>query len=160
MKVPKPVKVSIKKLKNEYDFIFSWYVRLVDARSDGLVECFTCGKAFTPIDIQAGHYWSRTHSIIRWHEANVKPQCKNCNCSIYGKGKPQEFALHLTELYGGKVLTELEDLKKVPCKMKSWELQEKIALYKDKVEQLLYNRLYNRPSIQISKKLEKYLNGG
>jgi hypothetical protein len=123
-------KIGVQSLKKELDFIFSWHIRLKDASQDGKVACYTCYKIFDVIEIQAGHYW------------------------VFGsKGKPQEFAAHLVNEYGGEHLNQLEEMKKVSVHWKPYMLQEKIDYYAGFVSGFM--KLH--PNIKISKKLEKYL---
>ena len=152
--VPKPKKrKGVRDLKKELDFIFSWWIRLKDS-VNGRVPCYTCYKVFDVIDIQAGHYWSRSNSIIRWDESNVKPQCSNCNCSIYGGGKQQEFALHLVKEHGGEVLIRLENKKKISAKLNPGILEELIKGYTNQVKDFMSR---HGEKVVISKKLQKYL---
>lgn len=144
---------GVQSLKKDLDFIFSWYIRLKDS-VNGKVACYTCGKIFDVIEIQAGHYWERNTSPLRFDESNVKPQCGICNCSVFGsKGKPQEFAAHLVKEYGGDHLEKLDMLKKVSMQWKTNKLQELIDNYTLSVKQIL---TFNG-EIKISKKLEKWI---
>lgn len=154
--VPKPKKKKgVKILKKELDFIFSWYIRLKDS-VNGRVACYTCGKIFDVLEVQAGHYWERNTSPLRYEEGNVKPQCGICNCGVFGsKGKPQEFAQHLVKEYGGDHLEKLDMLKKVSVHWKPYKLEELIRNYTISVAQCLQSN----KGIKISKKLEKYMEG-
>ena len=75
-------KPTVSSLKKKLDIIFSKYIRLKDADPSGNVECYTCGvvKQWEKDGMQAGHFMSRKHTITRWDEQNVKPQCYTCNC--------------------------------------------------------------------------------
>jgi hypothetical protein len=93
-------KPTISSLKKKLDIIFSKYIRLKDADPSGNVECYTCGvvKQWEKDGMQAGHFMSRKHTITRWDEQNVKPQCYTCNCHYYGR--QYEFGLRLNTEYG------------------------------------------------------------
>lgn len=151
-KLPKIKHFKISVLKKEYDFIYSWWIRLEDCTANGYNKCFTCHKVFKVIDLQCGHYWSRINSILRYDKRNTKPQCSICNCSIFGKGKPQEFALGLEIEYGGTILQDLEALKQQDCKFKWYELQTEI----DRYTVLVKDKLEKFPEIEISEKLKRF----
>jgi hypothetical protein len=152
-RIPKIAHPKISVLKKELDFIYSWWIRLKDCTVNGYNKCYTCGKIFEVIDLQCGHYWSRANSMVRFDERNTKPQCLNCNCSIFGKGKPQEFALGLAREYGGIVLQELEDKKKEKI---SWEWID-YQYHIDRYTMLVKEKLTNCPEIRVSEKLRKYV---
>ena len=65
---------SISKLKKELDKWFSLYIRLRDADENGVVICFTSGRAYPYKNIHAGHFMSRRCLSTRWCEINVQPQ--------------------------------------------------------------------------------------
>jgi len=93
-------KPTVSSLKKKLDIIFSKYIRLKDADALGNVACYTCGtvKKWEKDGMQAGHFMSRKHTITRWDEKNVKPQCYTCNCHYYGR--QFEFSINLNNEYG------------------------------------------------------------
>ena len=93
----KSKKPTVTVLKKKLDTIFSKYIRLKDANALGFVDCYTCGitKQWQKDGMQAGHFMSRKHTITRYDERNVKPQCYTCNCHYYGR--QYEFGLALNK---------------------------------------------------------------
>lgn len=93
MKLKKPKKVPIKKLKNLLWKLTSKYVRTIES------NCYTCGKFLPYEDRQAGHYWSvGGHQSTRYDLMNIHTQC--CACNLYKSGNLAEYAPHLIKDYG------------------------------------------------------------
>jgi hypothetical protein len=137
MKVKKIIKIkhpSIKALVLKCDTIFSRYKRLSNAKTNGDVECFTCGGIFNWVHIDCGHYISRMYKTVRWDEQNTEPQCPSCN--RFHEGKKDVFALKLQEKYGRDILEELNRRKNKVHKFTIPELNELYEYYKDKVREL------------------------
>ena len=86
---------SFQNLMSDLDHVFSRYVRIKNADSNGIVECYTCGKKHKWQDIQCGHFMVRANLGIRWMEQNCRPQCEECNC--YKNGNLEEFEYKLDE---------------------------------------------------------------
>ena len=122
-------KPTVAKLKKELDKVFSQYIRLKYADHNGMCECFTCGTQKHWKNIQAGHFMSRRHMATRWHEDNVKPQCVKCN--MFSQGEQYRFGVNL----GDKAI-EMEELSRTTMKFATFELQELIADYKIKIQEL------------------------
>ena len=124
-----PVKRStlIKKL----DKVFSQYIRLKDADHAGYVSCFTCGMTKSWKELDAGHFQSRGKYATRYHEENVKPQCKRCNG--FRGGEQYQFALNL----GTDLADELVYLSNQPARLTNDWLLEKIKHYQQEVKKLL-----------------------
>ena len=61
------------------DRVFSEFVRLTNARDDGMVQCVTCGIRLFRTDIQNGHYKKRSSYKYRFSMDNCHPQCGTCN---------------------------------------------------------------------------------
>ena len=130
-------KPTVTKLKKKLDTVFSKYIRLKDADALGYVQCYTCGvkKLWEKDGMQAGHFMSRKHTVTRWDERNVKPQCYSCNCHFYGR--QYEFGLHLDNEYGEGMSQELLIASRQTQKNNVNDLEELIELYTDKLDQLL-----------------------
>ncbi len=124
-----PVKRStlIKKL----DKVFSQYVRMKDADHAGYVSCFTCGMTKHWKEVDAGHFQSRGKYATRYHEDNVKCQCKRCNG--FRGGEQYQFALNL----GTDLADELVVLSNQPARLTNDWLLEKIKHYQEEVKKLL-----------------------
>jgi len=87
---------------------FSKSVRLLSITlivgSEGLGECFTCGKTIPIKEGDAGHCISRRIKPTKYNRTNVKLQCKRCNKWL--NGNQTAFIKNL----GIKTYTELLDL--------------------------------------------------
>lgn len=121
-------KVKVKdfgKLKKKLDKIFSEWIR---KRNGEYSLCYTCGKRLHWKELQAGHYIPRNNMATRWDERNVQTQCVGCN--VFGKGKPDEFAIHLIKQYGQAILDELHRLKHTIKKWTVIDLETMIEKYK------------------------------
>ena len=134
-----PKKPTKTQLKKKLDKIFSLYIRWKDADSDGYVKCFTCGTKKSALGvgcIQAGHFQSRRHMILRWDSelGNVQPQCAYCN--VLMSGQQYLFGKRIDELYGEGRADELEKMAKMTKKFTISDLEEMIAEYKDKLDNL------------------------
>ena len=119
-------KPSVAKLKKKLDAVFSKFIR----KRDG-TKCFTCG-ARKPIDqLQAGHFVSRSHNILRYDEQNVHAQCIKCN--MFLAGNMVNYAIKMQELYGDDILKKL---RKKSLEIKQFTVKELEDLI-DKYQKLL-----------------------
>jgi hypothetical protein len=126
---------TISQLKKHLDNIFSLYIRLRDATSEGSVQCFTCSRiSHYKSGMQNGHFQSRRHHSTRWSETNCQVQCVKCN--MYEQGEQFRFGLALDSKYGEGTAEELEFLSKTIMKVSRIDYEEKISYYKDLVEKL------------------------
>jgi hypothetical protein len=107
MRTKKP---STSKLKAKADSIFSKYIRLRDAKENGLVTCVTCPTTKHWKEMQNGHWISRGVLATRFHEHNCHAQCWGCNG--YGGGKGHLHELAIIDLHGEKTRDELLSLSK------------------------------------------------
>ena len=127
-------KKTISKLKKELDKWFSLYIRLRDATTEGLSQCFTCGKIDHYKKLQCGHFQSRRHLSTRWHEWNCQVQCVKCN--MFEQGEQWKFGISLNGKYGEGTSNELGFLAQQNGKKMAWELEESILYYKSIVNKL------------------------
>ena len=113
------------------DKVFSIWIRSKDADHTGQVDCYTCGVSKDwKYEIDAGHFQSRGKYATRWHEDNVKPQCKRCNG--FRGGEQYQFALRL----GTDLADELVYLSNQQARFTNEELLEKIKHYTNLVKNL------------------------
>lgn len=82
-------------LINELDGIFSQYIRLSSAGTNGLVSCYTCGVVKDWKELQNGHFIPRANMFLRFDQRNCRPQCETCNCHKHGN--ISQFTKHLNE---------------------------------------------------------------
>ena len=122
-------KPSRKTIVNNLDKVFSEYIRRRYAKNN-IAECITCGKKDHWKNLQAGHFMSRKHYATRWSEENVEVQCMACN--VYRYGEQYLFAKHL----GQEKADELLAKSRTMVKLKDWELQDMIEIYKKKLLEL------------------------
>lgn len=66
-------------LVKKLDRVFSLYIRLRDTMPNGMCRCISCGNIKPFAQIDAGHYFSRTHMATRFSELNVNAECNFCN---------------------------------------------------------------------------------
>ena len=125
---------SISKLKKELDKWFSLYIRLRDADENGVVICFTSGRAYPYKNIHAGHFMSRRCLSTRWCEINVQPQSAADN--LFAQGEQYRFGLNLDAKYGEGTAEELQFKARQIQKFSRVDYEEKISYYKSAVEKL------------------------
>jgi 5-methylcytosine-specific restriction endonuclease McrA len=118
---------TIGQLKKEADAVFSKYIR---QRDKGC--CITCGKQDDPKYMQAGHFVSRTYSLLRYDERNVNCQCQACN--VWKRGNMDEYALRLELKHGRGILKALNDIKHKTRGLSRQELIDIISTYTKKLE--------------------------
>ena len=122
---------SLSNLIADLDAIYSVYIRIKDADSKGMNECYTCGTKLHWTDLQCGHFEKRSHMSTRFEHWNTKPQCRTCN--EFKDGNEVEFKKHLED--DRKGITEwLSELSKQIQKFTIEELKGMIADYRHKVQ--------------------------
>jgi len=131
-KTPKPTpqrkpKDSQAKLKKKLDLIFSKYIRLKFADSNGFNKCYTCDVFKHYKEMQNGHYISRQYLATRFDENNCRPQCVGCN--LYGSGKPLDFEENLKKELGSDFVEAMKLKRHLTTKLDSSWYKEKIAHY-------------------------------
>lgn len=64
----------------EIDRLVSLYVRIKDARSDGMNTCYVCGEMLHYKQMCNSHFIQRSETGLRFdYIHNCKPSCYNCN---------------------------------------------------------------------------------
>ena len=126
-------KPSVSYLKKKLDRIFSEYIRRRDSDEEGYGACCTCGIELRWKDGDAGHYIRRGINSTRYHEWNVHLQCRSCN---RGGERNASYANFLIKKYGPEVLDTLSKLEHQTKRWFTWELEELIEEYKEKLEKL------------------------
>jgi len=121
----------IKKL----DTVFSKYIRLRNANTDGMVECFTCGGLFNWVHVDCGHHIPRIHKSVRFDEMNCQVQCKKCNW--LGQGEEILFRENLIKKYGQDSYDLLLFRKSQTKKWSAFELEALIEHYTKEVKNLM-----------------------
>lgn len=125
-------KVSLAKLKKKLDTIYSKWVRMNNADSDGNCVCISCGAIFFWRDIQNGHYCSRRHDILRWSPLNTFPQCKKCN--IFTEGNKIWYRRNLVDnIFGENKVRDIENKSLEPSNFKRKDIEDMIFKYESLV---------------------------
>ncbi len=128
-----PRKPKRKNLIKKLDTVFSKYIRLRDADTEGYCRCSTCGEVHHWTKIQAGHFISRKHYATRWNEDNVHAQCVACN--VFRYGEQYKFSLYL----GDKLSKELLEKSRLIAKFTDIEIKEMIDDYNDRIKQFSFH---------------------
>lgn len=121
-------KKTYKQLKHLADKLFSFYIRQRGIDDFGNNYCITCGVQKPWKELQNGHYVTRNCMALRYDEQNCHPQCMGCN--VFQKGRLDIYAIRLMELYGDKILNDLNSRRKSK-KIAYAELEEIIEKYKE-----------------------------
>jgi len=121
-------------LVKKADAIFSQYIRKRYVDSNGITECFTCGKKDHWKSLQCGHFMSRKHYSTRWDEKNCQVQCAGCN--VFRWGEQFKFGRNLDIKLGKGTADSLEQKSRQILKYNNIELIELIEHYKKKVADL------------------------
>ena len=133
MKLPKPKKPTIAKLKKDVWKVFSLYIRQRNADSNGYTNCITCGVRKHFKELQAGHFIPGRRNAILFDERGCHAQCYACNCG-WLKGNPRMYDKFMRETYGEEVIKDLERLNYGPPKQFS---AEELVGLKEKLKTLL-----------------------
>ena len=133
-KLKKQKKPTRGKLVKKLDAIFSRYIRLKNADSNGMVQCYTCLEQHHRKKIQNGHFVSRWNYKYRWSEDNCRPQCYKCNC-IYS-GNYKLYTLKMIREYGEEKINKILKDKEL-IKISTAEIIDMIERYTILVDKLL-----------------------
>lgn len=125
---------TLKSLMRKADDIFSKFIRLRDADTNGTVRCFTCGSYHKWQDITNGHFIKRQFTVLRFNEMNCQSQCVTCNAFL--QGNDEAFYTHLVKKYGVDMVNWLRSQAK-RRKWHRYELEALIKTYGEKVRRLL-----------------------
>lgn len=117
---------GVAELKKELDDIFSRYVRMKAANSEGIAYCYICGKPERWQDCDNMHYIPRGSSFLRYDLRNTRCGCKECN--QYKGGNLLQYGLKLDEEHLGITEVLLEESRMV-YKYNRHELIELINHY-------------------------------
>lgn len=138
-KTKKPKTKSVSKLKKELDVVFGRFIKYRDGKMvDGewVCVCVTCNKRFVYRDrdgkrymnIQAGHFMSRSYSATRFDERNVHAQCSYDN--KWRAGEQYKMSLYIDATYKLGTAAELANLADAGFNLKQDWLREKLDHYK------------------------------
>ena len=123
-----------KTLKNKLDRVFSEFIRLRDAASNGFVRCFCCGKMLPWRDSENMHFIPRQHMSLRYNEINCNAGCTHCN--HFMNGNIEAYMMNLKKVHGEDILERLMIIKNTPSKMGDFEANVLIAHYKAEIRRI------------------------
>lgn len=125
----------IQSLTNDLDVIFSNYIRLKYADTEGQVTCFVCEKSYHWKKLDCGHYISRGTKQTRFMEENCYPQCRWCNSLHNENPKPFKNAI---DQYKSGITEYLEEIAadRSVYKYSQEELKQMLMMYRDKFKLL------------------------
>jgi hypothetical protein len=132
--VKKKKQKTLRQLKEQCWKLFSEWIRRSHADEGGTVECFTCGTLMFWKDSHAGHFVGGRTNAVLFDERIVKPQCPRCN--LYLGGSYAAYTLRMLDEVGREKVDELMALKSQTLKFTRCDLEEKIEMYKRKLETL------------------------
>ena len=111
-------KKTVRQLKKQLDQTFSKWIRRRDK------FCITCGSTQ---NLQAGHYFSRSYTNVRYNEYNVNAQC--CGCNVFKKGNIAVYRIKLFKKYGNQVVDWLDRNYNLEKRFTTQELLDLIQKY-------------------------------
>lgn len=110
------------------------YVRLRDCGRGNTAPCISCSVP-TPFDgSHGGHFIPTTYAATRFDENNIHHQCVRCNLFLHGN--QLEYMVSMEKRYGREFVDDLMQRSRQPKKWTPIELEELIAVYKEKVKEL------------------------
>jgi 5-methylcytosine-specific restriction endonuclease McrA len=125
-------------LKIDLDRVVSRYVRLKEANSNGIIQCYTCPKVAHYLKMQCSHFIPRTHLATRWLIDNLRPACKTCNETLHGNlevyAKNLEVERKGTVEYLNELKHTIEKPSKEELKQLLSEYQFKLRLVEQKIK--------------------------
>lgn len=124
--------------KAKLDKIFSNFIRLRDATTQGYVVCISCGKIIAWKQSDCGHFVNRSHMATRFNEKNCNAQCRSCN--RFDEGNNIGYTRGLIKKYSKGVIDELYVLKHQVSKLSEFDYKCLISIYTKKVKELHENK--------------------
>lgn len=128
------VEMSILKLTEDLDRVYSKYIRLRDSDDNGWGVCCTCGVKIHWKEAHCGHFFSRKYRATRWYDLNTFLQCPECNMVHVGREK--EYRSFLIDRYGEEFISWLKTLSRSTAKLPKQWYEEQIE-YRTKLVELL-----------------------
>lgn len=119
-------------LVDKLDRVFSLFIRYRDTMPNGYFRCISCSKIKQFQQADNGHYINRKHMNTRYDEMNCNAQCRHCN--RFSEGNIQDYRRNLITKYGERAVLLLEAKKNITRHFSDFQLEEKIAYYKEKAK--------------------------
>lgn len=131
---------NYKTRKKALDQIFSKYIRLRDADSDGYCRCVTCGRFHHWKDMHCGHFVSRDRIAVRWDERNANAQC--CHCNTFRAGEQHKHGQAIDAKHGKGTAEMLQNIGSARgAKVDLMWMELEIKKFKTKVKGLAGGRV-------------------
>lgn len=124
---------GLQDLIKEADAVFSRWLRLSSADSDGNVSCYTCDVIKHWTLQQNGHYVKRGNLFLRFDPRNCRVQCEGCN--VYKDGNYAEYTKRL-EIERPGIVEYLLEESRIVYKPTREEIKGIIREYTIKLKQL------------------------
>lgn len=122
------------KLIKELDSVFSLYIRLRDSDSHWIVTCPLCGKKIPVKFAQNMHFISRWVLKYRFDENNCYAGCMRCNVIL--NWNYIEYTFFMIKKFWKEKVEAMKNDKEL-FELKTREIEEKIAYYKEQNEKLM-----------------------
>jgi len=126
---------SIPSLEKKLDDVFSKFIRLRDAGTDGYNKCCTCSKVLHWKEANCCHFVPRAKRATRWDETNCYSGCTHCN--FYNELHHYHLGRLIDKLHGEGTADQLIRLGHSTFKVDRGFLMQKIDYYKDAVTDML-----------------------
>jgi len=114
--------------------VFSEFIRLRDANSEGYVQCFTCPAIKHWKSGDCGHGIGRQHKATKYDERNNQFQCKKCNG--FEGGQQAIYKEEVEKRYGKGTWDELVLKSRQVCKRGKVEIEFMTEYYRNEVKKL------------------------
>jgi hypothetical protein len=116
------------------DDIFSQYIRLRDADSNGYCRCISSGKIAFWKNVDCGHFINRKHISLRFSEINCNAQARDDN--RFDEGNLEGYRRGLIKKHGPDIIDKLYAMKNQTLKLSEFEVKAMIQHYKREVSRL------------------------
>jgi hypothetical protein len=118
-------------LIQDLDDVFSKYIRIREADSNGIVVCYTCDKKDHWKKLQCSHYISRKSMGLRWDIRNARPACVTCNEFL--QGNIEEYTKRL-ELECPGITNQLKEESRDIAKFSKEDLKHMVINFREKLK--------------------------
>ena len=128
------------KIIDQFDAIFSRYIRMRDSDDKGIVTCPLCWKKLPRKKAQNMHFIKRGVLKYRFDEDNCHAGCKRCNVML--DWNYIEYTRRMQRKYGIKKVDEMI-YDKQPYDISTPELEDMMCRYRGKLDNYAYKFILN-----------------
>lgn len=118
---------EIPQLLAELEKVFNGFIRKRDS-FEGRFICISCDQNLSTKLMQAGHFYPKTYSSLRFNEDNVHGECVTCNCMDVNH--LIKYEINLCNKIGLKRFELLNLIKNTEVSWDREELKQLIKKYK------------------------------